>query len=96
MYVDEVLSRKLDKTKLKFRNMVDMMNIGAIKQSEASYIILHKNYMAEIFPEFFGNESRFRYVPVTYLSQVYENVFGHPVFEDSNIIVFRVSPATAQ
>ncbi len=87
-YIDKVLSSVSDKSRLKFRNMVDMMNVNAVRKSGAGYIILHKYLFAEMFPSFFNEQM---YMPVAYLDQLYREVFGMPVFEDRNIVVFSVS-----
>jgi len=42
MIVDEVLGRVHDPRRLKFRNMVDITNAGAVERSGARYLVLHR------------------------------------------------------
>ena len=87
--VDYVMSRLPDLKKVKFRNMVDVENIEAIKSSTANYIILHKHLIAEMFP-YLMKENMQMSNAIIYLSQLYRNCFGKPFFEDKNIIVFKI------
>jgi len=92
MYVDYVLSKVPDTGKLTFSNMIDMMNIEALRQSQAHYIILHKDLVAEMLPRFVRNPSQV-YGPVIYLDLIYRRALGSPVFEGRNLIVFKI-PST--
>lgn len=91
MYADHILSRVEKPGAYRFKNMVDMLNIDALTSSPASYIILHKNLYAEMFPHLVKNKNLQRpYKPVLYLNQLYRKSFSRPVFEDSSIIVFKL------
>ena len=92
MYIDYVLSRVPYTGKLEFSNMINVMNIEALRQSHARYIILHKNLMAEMQPRFARNPSQV-YSPVIYLDSIYRRILGSPVFEGRNLIVFKI-PST--
>ena len=73
--------------------MVDMTNIERLRQSQAEHIILHKNLKAEMFAHLIPNRDKARppvYPPVIRLDSIYRKWFGPPVFEDRNIIVFRI------
>ncbi len=87
--VDYVMSCLPDLNKVKFKNMVDMENIEAIKNSSAQYIILHKHLIAEMFPYLIKEKVQVNYA-VIYLGQLYRKYFGKPFFEDKNIIVFSI------
>jgi len=94
MKVDEVLSRVTDTSKLKFRNMVDMLNIEDLRRSRAQYIILHKNLMAEMFAHLIRDLDQVRaqvYTPVIHLDSTYRQFFGPPALEDYNLIVFKIA-----
>jgi len=88
--VDYVMSRLPDLKKVKFKNMVDMDNIDAIKSSKAAYIILHKHLISEMFPYLKIEKVQANNAAVIYYSQTYRKYFGNPIFEDKNIIVFRI------
>ena len=87
--VDYVMSRMPDLKKVKFKNMVDMDNIEAIKSSKAAYIILHKHFISEMFP-YFKIKKVQENEAVLYYSQTYRKYFGNPIFEDKNLIVFKI------
>jgi hypothetical protein len=87
----QVLSRAPDKSKLKFRNLIDAGDINAVKQSGAEYIILHKNLMKEwsapaelIRPDIFATTA--------YLDVLYRDNLGQPFYEDKDLIVYRITP----
>ena len=88
--MDQVLFRVADASKLKFKNAIDMMDIDAIKNSGADYVILHENLLAEMFPHLFDEEVEV-YKPVTYLNSFYRGLFGKPVFEEGGLIAFKIS-----
>jgi uncharacterized protein with HEPN domain len=88
-YVDHILSRMPDAGKFKFRNLIDMTNIAAIRRSGADYIILHKNLKAELDPNLVTSEMPV-YMPVLQLVQLYRKSFGEVFFEDKNIVVFGI------
>ena len=85
---DFVLSKISDKNKLKFRNMIDILDGKALKRSGARYVILHKNLVSEMFPKLSPKENV--YLPIKYIRKVYTEVFGSPYFEDDKLIVFKI------
>ena len=87
--VDYVMSRLPDLKKVKFKNMLDMNNIESVKNTTADYVILHKHLIAEMFPYLKTDKTRV-YSGVIYLNQLYRKYFGNPIFEDKNIIVFKI------
>lgn len=90
-YVDQILSRMADTSKLKFRNMISVADIEALRHSQAEYIILHKNLMTEFSPHLHGSHNQI-YKTIPHLYQIYRSYFASPVFEDNNLIVFRIPP----
>lgn len=88
-YADLALCSINDTSKLAFKNMVDMMDIDAIRKSQADYVILHKNLRVEMNPFLFGKETPV-YTPVIILSRNYREFFGPPFYEDNDIIVFKI------
>lgn len=88
--VDQILAGRASPPKLRFRNMVQIDTMDAVRNSGADFIVLHKYVQAlRILHGLMGN------VPVIYHSvKHFQNRFkddlGPPVFEDSQIVVFRV------
>lgn len=83
------MSRLPDLKKIKFKNMVNMDNIEAVKNSSADFIILHKHLIPEMFPYIKIKQIQVNNA-VAYFSQTYRRYFGNPIFEDKNIIVFKI------
>jgi len=98
-YPDVPLSRIQNLHRLKFTNMMNMEDLQSIAKSGASYVILHKNLLREMShapvtkeyslnsPDLFRNDV---YMPVIRLSHIYRQNFGEPVFEDRNIVAFKI------
>jgi hypothetical protein len=92
IWVDEALSIRGNVTRYRFRNMVNMEDIEAIKRSGAQYIILHKKLLpGEWTPHNFAYPPQNYTSLVNFLSESYTRYFGQPVFIDKNIIVFANS-----
>jgi hypothetical protein len=89
MIVDQMLSQVKDPGQLKFKNMVDILDMAAVKNSGADLVVFHKNMEAEILePQIVNNGTE---IPlVSAVSAVYRKIFGSPVFEDRHLVVFRV------
>jgi len=70
-----------------------MLDIEELLQTPAQYIILHKTLTVEMFPRRSENQSEAQvYQPALYLANLYKRSFGPPVFEDHNLIVFKIPP----
>lgn len=89
MIMDQVLSQVKDPGQLKFKNMVDMLDMAAVKNSGADLVIFHKNPFFEMFKPETGNDGS-EIQLVSTVSAVYRKIFGAPVFEDRHLVVFRV------
>lgn len=96
-YIDFILGRTPDLTRLKFKNLINVEDIDEIRRSEADYLILHKNIIAEIFPQLpadmqknlnFGWE---RYPGVDIVQKIYQTIYGSPQYEDNDIIVYDLT-----
>ena len=87
---DYVFSRLTDTSVLRFRTMVDMADIRAIRECGAELVILHRYLSPGVDPES-GAIMRRTYAPSQYLSSRFRANFGLPVFEDSTLVVFRIA-----
>ena len=93
---DAPLSLVAEPKKLKFRNMVDVRNITALLCSNADCIIMHKYIMAlKIVPGDAKTASIYSTIRVYYrsvrlLAPRFREIFGPPVYEDEQIICFRL------
>jgi len=89
MLADHVLSQVKNPDQLKFQNMVDLRNITAVKNSRADLAVFHKNPFFEMFKPKTGNDGS-EMSMISDLSLVYRKYFGHPVFEDRHLIVYKI------
>ena len=87
--VDSILNQVPDTGKLLFGNMIDMPDFKGIEKRGVSYIILHKNLLDEMFPGF-SKVKDYIYPPVLFLNKIYGEYWGPPVYEDKDVIVFKI------
>jgi hypothetical protein len=93
-FVNHVIRAVDDKRGIRFRNMVNILDVGAVRRSRADYLICHKNLLSEFLPGI-------QLLPNTLTPGMKECVehatknFGPPVFEDETIIVFEVADKPA-
>jgi hypothetical protein len=93
---DDVLARVVDPKKLAFRNMVDILDAGAISRSGADFLILHKYVMAlKIIPGGRDAAQGFGSIPVFYrsvdlLRDRFKAAYGTPVYEDGEIACYKI------
>jgi len=93
MMMDFMLSQVKTSGQLKFQNMLDMLDITAIHNSQAELVIFHKNPILEIVgPELENNgvEIPGLYL-ISFVSEAYRKFFGQPIFEDTHIVVYKVN-----
>lgn len=89
MIPDMILGQVRDPDQLKFRNMVNILDMAAIKNSRADLVIFHKNPESEILePHTGGDVKEIRLI--TDIARVYRESFGQPIFEDRYLLVFKV------
>jgi hypothetical protein len=84
-YIDHVLSLVQDPSHLRFRNLVSMDDLSAMRARSVEYIILHKRFEAQLY----------RVAPplpdLPRLYEEYREQIGPPAYEDDHIAVFQLS-----
>ena len=83
-YIDQILSLVPDPSRLRFRNLVSMNDLAAMRGRGVEYVILHKRFEAQL-PEVA--------LPLPDLERLwnqYHKVLGEPFYEDAHIAVFRL------
>lgn len=83
-YIDQVLSLVNDKSRLRFRNLVSMDNLAAMRARGVEFVILHKHFEAQL-PAVA--------LPLPDLERLwnqYRKALGEPFYEDTNVAVFRL------
>jgi len=83
-FVDEVLSGVADPSKLRLRNMTDLTDPDALVGSGADYVVLHKQFEAEL-SQIYG-----RIPGVEELTAIYRDLFGEAVYEDGQLVAFAL------
>ena len=82
-YIDQVLSLVSEPSRLRFRNLIDMDNLPAMRSRGVEYVVLHKHFEAQL-PEV-GQ-------PLPDLDRLrnqYRKELGEPFYEDAQVAVFR-------
>jgi hypothetical protein len=88
--IDEILTQVDDPAKLRFRNLIEVTDSAAVRRSGADIIVLHKYVMALcILPGQLGT-IRMNYRFTKPLAERYVELFGPPLYEDAQIICFRI------
>ena len=92
-FVNHVIRAVDDKRRLRFRNMVDILDVEAVRRSHADYLICHRDLVGEFLPGARG----LRRIVTPGMKECVERSrehFGPAVFEDGTIVVFdlRNSP----
>lgn len=83
-YIDQVLSLVSDPARLRFRNLVSMDDLPAMRRHGAEYVILHKRFEAQL------PEVAMPLPDLDRLRQQYQQTLGEPFYEDEHIAVFRL------
>ena len=83
-YVDQVLSLVHDPSQIRFRNMISMDALQAMRGRGVEYVILHKRFEAQL-PEVAPPPP-----DLERLWRKYENILGAPFYEDAHIAVFKL------
>jgi hypothetical protein len=84
-YIDHVLSLVQDPSHLRFRNLVSMDDLPAMRDRGVEYIVLHKRFEAQLYRVA---------PPLPDLHRLYEEYLekiGPPSYEDDHIAVFQLS-----
>jgi hypothetical protein len=82
-YIDQVLSLVSEPSRLRFRNLIDMDNLPAMRSRGVEYVVLHKHFEAQL-PEVAQ--------PLPDLDRLrnqYRKELGEPFYEDAQVAVFR-------
>ena len=89
MIVDQILSQADAPEKPKFQNLVNILDMAAVKASRADVVVLHKNIFFEMFgPQKIAESGE---IPLTAgVIKAYRRIFGPPVFEDRCLAVFQI------
>ena len=82
-YIDQVLSLIRDPSQIRFRNLISMDDLPAMRGRGVEYIILHKRFEAQL-PEVAPPPP-----DLDRLWSQYRKAFGEPFYEDAHIAVFR-------
>jgi len=93
---DEILGFIADRAKVRFRNMVDIDDPAALSRTEAQVIVFHKYIRAlKILPhERFGAVEA-RWHRVEDIAFEFRMRFGSPIYEDDQLVCFRLAETTA-
>jgi phosphopentomutase len=83
-YIDQVLSLVSDPARLRFRNLVSMDDLPAMRRRGAEYAILHKRFEAQL------PEVAMPLPDLDRLRHQYQQTLGEPFYEDAHIAVFRL------
>ena len=89
-FIDHVLGAVQDKSRLRFRNMVDIFDQGAVRKTGADYLVVHRNLMNEFFPgkPYSGTEQT---PDIKNCTEKLRAQYGAPVYEDRQMLVFTLS-----
>jgi hypothetical protein len=82
--IDQVLSLVPDPARLRFRNLVSMDDLAAMRRRGAEYVILHKRFEAQL------PEVALPLPDLDRLRHQYQKALGEPFYEDTHIAVFRL------
>jgi len=83
-YIDQVLSLIRDPSQIKFRNLISMDDLAAMRGRGVEYVILHKRFEAQL-PEVAPPPP-----DLERLMNQYHQTLGKPFYEDAHIIVFKL------
>jgi hypothetical protein len=89
-FVNHVIRAVDDRRRLRFRNMVDIVDVDAVRRSRADYLICHRDLVGEFLP---GAQPPVRTATPGIKECVEQSAhhFGPPVFEDETIVVFGLT-----
>jgi len=83
-YVDQVLSLVHDPSQIRFRNMISMDDLPAMRGRGVEYVVLHKRFEAQL-PEVAAPPP-----DMGRLLEQYRQALGKPFYEDAHITVFKL------
>jgi hypothetical protein len=83
-YIDQVLSLVQDPSRLRFRNLISMDDLPAIRARGVEYIVLHKRFEAQLYAVA---------MPLPDLARLYKEYsekIGPPAYEDAHVVAWRL------
>ena len=83
-YIDQVLSLVRDSSRLRFRNLVAMDDLAAMRVRHVEYIVLHKRFEAQLPAVALPPPD------LEHLEREYQKMLGAPAYEDANVVAFRL------
>jgi hypothetical protein len=83
-YIDQVLSLIRDPSRMRFRNLISMDDLPAMRAHGVEYVILHKRYEAQL-PEVAPPPP-----DLDRLWHEYQKLLGAPFYEDEHVAVFKL------
>jgi len=83
-YIDQILTLVKPPGMPRFRNLVSMDDLAAMRARHVEYIILHQRFEAEL------PQVTLPLPDLGRLDQAYRSKLGPPAYEDVNIVVFRM------
>ena len=83
-YIDQVLSLIRDPSQIKFRNLISMDDLPAMRGRGVEYVILHKRFEAQL------SEVAPPPPDLERLWNQYRKALGEPFYEDAHLIVFKL------
>jgi hypothetical protein len=83
-YIDQVLSLIREPSRMRFRNLVLMDDLKAMRGRGVEYVVLHKRFEAQL------PEVALPLPDLERLWQKYRKILGVPFYEDAYVAVFRL------
>jgi hypothetical protein len=83
-YIDQVISLVNDPSRLRFRNLISMDDLAAMRARGVEYIVVHKRFEAQLYAVA---------MPLPDLARLYKeycNKIGAPAYEDAHLAVWRL------
>jgi Dolichyl-phosphate-mannose-protein mannosyltransferase len=83
-YIDQVMSLVHDPSRLRFRNLISMDDLAAMRARGVEYIVLHKEFEAQL------SAVAMPLPDLERLFEKYSREIGPPFYQDEHIAVFRL------
>ncbi|HEV2693771.1 MAG TPA: glycosyltransferase family 39 protein [Verrucomicrobiae bacterium] len=83
-YIDQVLSLVDRPSKLRFRNLISMDDLAAMRARGVEFVILHKRFEAQL------SAVAMPLPDLEWLKDLYQKTLGKPSYEDDRVAVFQL------
>jgi hypothetical protein len=91
VYLDGIFYYFADRSRVRFRNIVDLSDADALARSGADVVVLHKSAtVMTTAPQNRTGQCRVFYRYVDVLRSRFQSQFGPPLYEDDSILCFRI------